>query len=64
MSKRRKVKKALDTIDYYAKVKTKTVEWISQNWYQRLQTSWVFIRASWRMLRKGRVSISVDFLNL
>ena len=45
-------------------MKWKTVEWYSENLYQRLQTSWTFIRAFYRMLIKGKVSIRVKFMNL
>ena len=42
----------------------KIVEWTALNWYIRFHTAWVFIRASWRMIIKGRASISVEFINL
>jgi len=45
-------------------MKWKTVNWYSENLYQRIQTTWVFVRASYRMLVKGRVSIRVKFVNL
>ena len=45
-------------------MKWKIVEWYSENLYQRIQTAWTFIRASYRMLIKGKVSIRVKFVNL
>lgn len=46
------------------KMKQKTINWYSENLYQRIQTTWTFIRASCRMLMKGKVSIRVKFMNL
>ena len=45
-------------------MKWKIVEWYSENLLQRLQTSWTFLRACFRMLIKGRVKIRVKFMNL
>ncbi len=45
-------------------MKSKIVEWQSENWKQRLQTAFTFIRASYRMILKGNVEIKVDFKNL
>ena len=45
-------------------MKYKTVNWHSENWGQRIQDTWIFIRASFRILIKGKVSIRVKFTNL
>ena len=42
---------------------TKIVEWQSENWKQRIQTAWTFVRASYRMVKSGNAEIKIEFKN-